>query len=529
MENINDAENQKANKTGRNTLTSVLIVLLLTVGTKILGFVREMATTRILGAGIEIDAYAMSQKITVTIFMAIGAAITVSIVPIINKYYANNEADKANKALNKIISFFAVVTMGISIIAIILADKYTTFIAGGYEAEKLRLTIDFVRILFPSIIFIFLAYVIRAVLQARQRFVGYSIMSIPFNIIIIIYLVFFLDIFGIYGLPVAVLLAWLCQLLVQLPFLGKDKVKFKFELKLKDEDMKMFFILFIPVAISTLIYSINTLVDSSFASYLGGDGNVGALNSSYQAYAAIAQTLIYSISAVLFPKLVDNFVVKKFEEFREDAKNIIYNILYIMIPAQTGLMLMSGTLIELAFKSEKFSGNALIAAQSAFFFFSTGLIGFAIQEIMSKMFFAAKNTIIPTTIAIVSVGVNYILNSILIKQMGVGGLALATSLSITFNAVLLYVIFQIKYGRFKNMELMYNTSKIILASIGMYFSVNYLLNNLHKVIAISNNFVYNLISVSVAGILGVCVYAVLTYILRVKQTQEIVSKKLFKK
>ncbi|HCC07714.1 MAG TPA: murein biosynthesis integral membrane protein MurJ [Clostridiales bacterium] len=511
-------------KKGKNTLNSVIIVLILTVATKLLGFVREALIGSNFGTGVEADAYQMAQRITITIFMAIGAAITVSVVPIITKYYTKGENEKANKFINKVITFFLMLSAGITILVLFFAKEYTSIIAGGFTGERLALTIDFVKILFPSCMVIFAAYVIRAVLQSRESFIGYSIMSVPFNLFLILYLMFWVGDYGIYGLVVSTLIAWAFQLIIQIPFTAKDKMKYALDFKIaKDKDINKFFILFMPILFSTLIYSVSTIIDSRFASSLP-EGRVSALNYGYGIYAAIAQTLIYSISAVLFPKLVDNFNVKEFTEFKVDVKNIINNIFYIMIPAQFGLIVLSRPFVEMVFMRGKFDINSANLTQSAFIFFSVGLVGFALQEIISKTYFSVNDTKIPTITAILSVILNIVLNIILIGTLGMKGLALATSISITFNAIVMYIVFQIKYGKWDNIEVIWNGTRVLAASLIMYFSVNYLLINLNKVIAISNNFVYNLVSLVVASLFGIVVYGLATYILKVKQTEELVEK-----
>jgi len=90
----------------------------------------------------------------------------------------------------------------------------------------------------------------------------------------------------------------------------------------------------------------------------------------------------------------------------------------------------------------------------------------------------------------------------------------------------MYILFQIKYGKWNNLDILINATKILIASLLMYLCVNNLIINLHKVIAIDNNFVYNLISIILAGLVGVVVYAAATYILRVKQTEDIIKKLL---
>jgi len=71
-----------------------------------------------------------------------------------------------------------------------------------------------------------------------------------------------------------------------------------------------------------------------------------------------------------------------------------------------------------------------------------------------------KNTKLPVVFSIIAIVLNIILNYLLVDKMKHSGLALATSVSLMINFILLYVVFNMKYFRI-------NTKKMLLFILKM--------------------------------------------------------------
>ena len=80
--------------------------------------------------------------------------------------------------------------------------------------------------------------------------------------------------------------------------------------------------------------------------------------------------------------------------------------------------------------------------------YSIGMIGFGLREILSKIFYSIQDTKTPMLNGALAMGVNIILNIILIKFLGHAGLALATSISSLICIVLLFNSLKQKIGYF---------------------------------------------------------------------------------
>ena len=120
---------------------------------------------------------------------------------------------------------------------LIFSSYIVKLIAPGLDSSVHLLTVDLVKILFPSVIFGALAYVCVAFLQSNDEFNIPNLISAVFNIVIITYLLIFGVDYGVYGVIVAMLIGWMFQFLIQLPSVIKHKYKFKLSVNFKDKNI----------------------------------------------------------------------------------------------------------------------------------------------------------------------------------------------------------------------------------------------------------------------------------------------------
>ena len=109
----------------------------------------------------------------------------------------------------------------IAIIGILFAPQIVDLLAGGFEGKTYDLTVELIKITFPMVIFTAIAFSFVGFLQSYGEFNVPSMISGISNIVIILFLIFFREKFGINGVAFCMTFAWLLQVLVQLPFAKK--------------------------------------------------------------------------------------------------------------------------------------------------------------------------------------------------------------------------------------------------------------------------------------------------------------------
>ncbi|MEY8304574.1 lipid II flippase MurJ [Anaerosalibacter bizertensis] len=166
----------------------------------------------------------------------------------------------------------------------------------------------------------------------------------------------------------------------------------------------------------------------------------------------------------------------------------------------------------------------LTLTSNALFYYSIGMIGFGLREIISRAFYSLQDTKTPMINGIIGVVVNIILNLILSKYMGLGGLALATSISAIFCTILLFISFRKKVGPFGIKHITISSIKILCASLIMGVVAKLLYNILIKNIGAN-------LALIAAIIIGALVYFVMIYFMKIDEVDSVIEamKKKVKK
>ena len=127
-------------------------------------------------------------------------------------------------------------------------------------------------------------------------------------------------------------------------------------------------------------------------------------------------------------------------------------------------MIFSKEIVSLLFGKGAFPQEAISMTGNALFYYSVGMIAFGLRDILSRGFYALQDTKTPMINATVAVVLNIVLNIILSKYLGIGGLALATSISAIVGKGLLFITLRRKIGGFGLKEISKSFIKISLVT-----------------------------------------------------------------
>lgn len=498
----------------KKTVNMILSVITITLAAKFLGFFRDALLGSKIGATFESDAYIMALNSTTIIFLSIGSAISTSAIPLIVKKLKNEDGESTNLFFNKLIGIIFLGAFSFTIIGIIIAPGLLEIIAKGFYGDKQDLVIILTRIMFPSLIFISIAYLFVAFLQSKGRFIVPALISFPFNMVLIFYLIILLKLYGIIGLAFATLIGWSLQLLIQIPFAVKEGYRFKAIIDFKDEDVKKFLISLLPIIFVASLHQINILVDNMYASTLG-HGKVSSIYYANILYQAIVTTTVYGISAVMFPKFNLNLATDSLNRFRDLVLSVLTTVIYLLIPMSVGLFVLNNTLISFVFERGQFDSQTTAITSMILSYYAIGMVGFGIIDILNKAFYSLNNVKIPVLISITVVVFNYILSKVLLSYIGFQGVALATSISLLFGGLLLIYLFKRQINKPVIRQLGASLIKILssagIMALCIIYSKEYILNY----IAIDSTLEKLIILLILSG-LGILVYGLSTVLMKDK-------------
>lgn len=500
----------------KNIFKTFSLIFIITVISKFLGLFRDIVFAKYYGTGYVANAFFAAIRIpTQLVDIILSSAIVSTFVPIFNQVLQKDGKDKANKFANNFVNIVALISTAIAIIGIIFAPQIVKALAGGFDTQTFNLTVELIKITFPMIIFTAIAYSLVGFLQSYGQFNIPAMISAVSNLVIIIFLLLFREKFGIHGVAGCMLFAWLLQVLIQVPFAKKYGYPFRLHIDFKDENIKRVFLLSIPILISTAVLPINNLVSTRLASGMG-DNAVSAMEYAYKLYVVISGVFTYAIGNIIFPEMSRASADDNKEEYKEIINKAMRMMIYILIPLTIGITIFSKDIISVIYERGEFTVESTLITSSILTFFSVGIIGSGIVEVMNKAFYAKQDTKSPLIAGIIMIIINVILCVTLSKFLDVKGLALATSITAIVNAITLMYMAN-KNVKIITKELGTFIAKVVISALVMG-GVVYLLNNYLQASSLINIF-----RMIIGAAMGVVTYYLMTYLLKANEI------KLFKK
>ncbi|MEG2670467.1 MAG: murein biosynthesis integral membrane protein MurJ, partial [Oscillospiraceae bacterium] len=399
----------------------------------------------IYGQGMQSDIINTATNIPLLFFdMVLGVAILSTFVPIFNKYLENFGKQRAMDFANNFVSIVGTIALLVAVVGVVFAEPIVKIMVPGYAdvPTKLEQTAKILRILFPSIAFTAIAYVAVGMLQSFGEFTIPSLISVVSNGVMILYLMIFGNKLGLVGVAISMLVAWSLQLFVQLPKLYKFGYRYKPKFDLKESGIKEAALIALPVLISSWVQPLCNVINMSFGSNLG-DGAVSALNWANKIYIIMVGVFAYAITNFVFPKLSRLSGDNDKEAFAQTTRTAVGWIVFIIMLISALFLALSKPIISVVFERGAFTSESTAVTANALFYYSFGMVGYAICEVLNKSFYAIQDGKTPMYTSIFGVVVNISCAVLFIKvlKMNIGGLALASAISSVAIAVsLLFMI-----------------------------------------------------------------------------------------
>ena len=270
-----------------------------------------------------------------------------------------------------------------------------------------------------------------------------------------------------------------------------------------------------PVILGVSVNDINVLVDRTLASSIAV-GGISALNYANRLNGFVQGLFVATISAVMHPMISQMAAQNNFDGLKRTVSEAINLINLLVIPATVGAMIFAEPIVKLLFGRGAFDSKAISMTSNALFFYSIGMAFFGLRDILSRAFYSLQDTKTPMINATIAVAINIVLNFILSKYLGIGGLALATSISAIFCTGLLFVSLRKKIGPFGMKSTAISFIKILVSSLVMGV-LAYLAYNL------SLSHVNGNLSLIISICIGALVYSLIIYFMKIDEVDSLVN------
>ncbi len=443
-------------------LQTIGFVILVTFLTKIFGVVREVLQAGVFGTNTAFDVYTTSYNFTILIFTTVAYAVCVAAIPIISHHLARGRRAAGRAAGNLIavsVLFSILLTVLLSVI-IRLAPVASWLGVDPADQDILRQYIQACVLTLPLIILI---YLLVAVFQSMGHYALQGSLSLPYNLFLIVYLALFAREGHVMEYVVVVCVAWLLQLAMTVPCAATEKLRIPLRLTLRDPDLALFGRTILVTVFTTATFLLCYLTDSQAVTAFGG-GSVSAVYYADKLFTPLSTTLIYSISAVLFPKYNRTYTSTHVAKYKRYVGQTVENTLFVILPMSVMFSVFAVPMVHVLFENGNFDAFSTEMTSQVFAMYALGMAGFCVLDFINKAYYTMHRILPPLLINAIVLGMNVILNRLVGKS--IGAIGMTTAIALTVGGVLaLFFFFRDVAKAFRWKKLVCNTGTAVAMGI----------------------------------------------------------------
>jgi len=421
------------------------IIALVTIVSKLIGFIRDVVIAKYYGAGLVSDAYFYAYQIPAIAMLILGGvggpfhSATVAVFSQIIPSFKEKPTENAVKLYRVFITLSFVIFLVLAVLAFMFSDVIMHLIINGGSPELVSLASHHLKIMSPILILGGIIGIYYGLLVTYDRFLLPNLSPVVMSLVIILALVLSKHDHTGYILAAATVVGALCQLVIQVPAVRNLGYKFvpSFDIAgnpaLKDLSELLF-----PAILSSAIGQIHIYIDMFFASQLqtGVWTAIGYANRVYQFPLGVLVTAFLVPLFPLFSKLV---AANNLSEVKYYFNRGIGMLNFLAIPIIIIIALCGYEGVQLIFQRGAFDANATALVSEALFFLSIGLIPYVFRDSITRVFYSFNDSKTPFIVALLSIFVKVALNYLFITVLhyGIGGITFSTTLVTLLNATLL--------------------------------------------------------------------------------------------
>jgi putative peptidoglycan lipid II flippase len=416
-----------------------------TMGSRVLGFVRDILIASLLGAGQVTDAFFVALQLP-NIFRRLFAegAFNAAFVPLFAGELTESGRAAAREFAERVLGVMAGVLIVFSLLVEIFMPQVMGVIAGGFrdDPQKFQLAVDFARLTFPYLLFVSLAAMLSGILNTLERFVAAAAAPILLNIILISALVAVsLDWLPDPGLALSwgVLIAGIGQYLWLVFACARAGLLPTVPRLVMGPRVRRLFALMGPGIIGAGVYQINVLIGVRLASELP-EGSVSFLYFADRVNQLPLGVVGAAVGVTLLPLLSRQLKAGDDAGARDSQNRAIEFAMLLTIPAAAALLILPGPIVTVLFQRGQFGAHDGLATAAALTAFASGLPAYVLIKALAPGFFAREDTATPVKIAVGALLLNVAVALSLMPFLAHVGIALATAISAWANSIALAIL-----------------------------------------------------------------------------------------
>lgn len=429
------------------------LVALLTVLSKFAGLARDIVILQYFGTSRVADAFNVATLFTGNILVLFGglggpfhsAAVTV-LTP-------RKDSGECGRLTVQLLTWTAIVMGALAILICALAPYIVPVVApGSGDALTRQLfwdeTVIQLRVMSPLILIAGLVGIGCGISNTYNQFFWPSMAPAVASLAIIVSVTGF-NRYGAICLGLGTLVGAIGQLFVQLPGMLKARPT------VKDLDLfgkiepgtKEYLDMLWPATISTGIGYLYTYVDVFFTSQVAVGGWTALLNANRLVQLPLG-VLLTAMLVPILPRFTLYVSENKIDDLKLELRKALTLLWFLALPMSALLLAVPEPVVNLLFQRGKFDEHSTAMLVTVLTFLVPSIFFYVARDLITRVFYAHRDSKTPYHVGLCAIGVKVLITWFLVSvcKMGLGGIALSTSLITVFNLALLSFLLRKKIG-----------------------------------------------------------------------------------
>jgi putative peptidoglycan lipid II flippase len=542
------------NETKRRLALAAAFLVVATAGSRILGLVREVIMVTYLGLGNALGAFTVANKIPSLIRTLLAdTALSAAFIPVFSGLLEKGRRREAWQVAFTV----TVLATGVLGVVCVLGVFFAPWVAKltapgpGFEDPVIaELTAHLTRIIFPTVVVLGIAGIFMGILNSYNHFAAPAIAPIVWNLVIILAVVVFSS-YGVKALAWGVLVGTGIELLIQIPSVWKRRwrrrgggrprirvyrsggsvvesvmappdARSPWRLDLRHPGVRRVGTLLGPVIISLGIINFNSLIDTMVASLISVPAPA-IIERAFRLFQLPQGVFAIAIGTVLFPTLSRHVAAGRRSEFRQDLSVGMRQIFFVTLPFAALFAVLATPTVRLIYEHGLVTGDeaALAGVASALTFFSVGMAFVSVNTLLNRAFYSIRQPWLPLFAGVINLALNAVLDLILYKPLGVGGITLSTSMVSLFNFFALMFLLGPRIGGVDGRRVTWSALRSVIALLplsGAAYEVWWALDH-----ALGRSLGAQVVAVGLAYLAGGVAYCLAAAALRMPELREVVD------
>ncbi|HVA93718.1 MAG TPA: murein biosynthesis integral membrane protein MurJ [Candidatus Dormibacteraeota bacterium] len=457
----------------KQILKSASVISVITVASRILGYVRDQRLTLLLGTTGIADSFILAYRIPNVLRRLVGeGSMTAAFIPVFTEYMGNKSREETWAFANRLFWTFSIVMAALTVLGVIFSPLVVRLFSMFGKSQVQVQAVYLNRLMFPYVMFIGMAALAMAILNCFHIFALPAATPILLNISFIVFSV--AAVWKYFSSPAAalavgVLIGGIFQFFLQVPQLVRRGMNFQFKISFTDPGVRRVAKLMVPGFLGIGIAQINLLVDTIFANAkIMPQGSLISLYVADRMTELVLGGYAVAVATAILPMMSHQALAGDREGMKKTFIFSVRIVSFITIPAAVGLVILREPIVQVLFQHGLFVAESTRLTARALLYYSMGLPAFAAIKLVVPAFYATQDTRTPVRVAMFTLALNIVLNLIFLfyffAKFKNGAPALASALAGYFNVSVLFVIFRLRFGRLGTRKVLLSLGKISLCA-----------------------------------------------------------------